>query len=61
MVSELESVYYRKSWMRHSGKLFQREVLQDQACRSATKVEGGACRHLQGMFCARGMAEVPLR
>ena len=29
--------------MRHSGKLSRREVLQNQAPRSASKVQGGAC------------------
>ena len=32
-----------KLGMRHSGKLFRRDVLRDQAHRSASKVEGGTC------------------
>ena len=34
---------HKRSDMRHSGKLFRREVPRDRAHRSAWKVEGGAC------------------
>ena len=33
--------------MRHSGKLFRRERLRDQARCSASTIEGGACQTLQ--------------
>ena len=36
-------VLQKKLDMRHSGKVFRRKVLRDQARRSASKVEGGAC------------------
>ena len=45
-------VLQKKSDMRHSEKVFRREVLRDQACRSASNVEGGTC---PTFFVVRGL------